>query len=369
MNNKILKEIVLYWKEHFAGIGSQQLSTLIGLSHTNTIDKLKELATEGRVNIREGYSGILIAFPSQDILEQIFKEEQADYGVFTNRLHKGDSQIRHCYFKHEVLDKYLKRPDLYKIHDDIVCGTIMARNIYYSVHKNGEDVGPFGQIRYGKRSLKDRSWAIAVILWDLSELSKKEQYYWASYEILNPEFAPIDKEFEKYLKQNLGGEWVSYEDPLRAICNTVRSINAILEKKLFKSDSDNPYLRYPVLNNEKRYQETHKELFKLIGTDSLDKNVLLEILREQVQIQENELLGENKELKGQWALFKVLITHIPNGSFEPFQECQDARTADAHKVAEAALPKEDLTKTFHRDCLYMLEELKRLQCFIEKKEV
>ena len=366
MKDKILNEVILYWKKKFAGIGSQQLSPLIGLSHTSTIDKLKELATEGVLNLQEGYSDTLIAFPSRGILEQVFKEEQADYGVFTNRLHMGDSQLKHYYFKEEVLGKYLRSPDLYKIHDDIVCGTIMARDIYYSIHKNGEDIEPFGQIRYGKRVLKDGSLAIAVILWDLSELPKTGQYHWASNEILNPEFAPTDEGYENYLKQNFGGERVNYEDPLCMIYNTVRSINEVLGQKLFRHDSGNPYLRYLVLNNEKEYQKAHTELFKVIGRDSLNKSVLLRILREQVQIQEDELLDENRESKGQWALFKVLITHIPNVSFAPFQECHDARAADTHKVTEAALPKEDLTKKFRRDCLYMLEGLKRLQCFIDK---
>jgi hypothetical protein len=148
---------------------------------------------------------------------------------------------------------------------------------------------------------------------------------------------------------------------------TVRSINALFKQKLFKSDLENPHLRYPVVNTEKEYHKAHAELFKLIGRDSLDKDVLLEILQQKLHTPESELVDNNRRLKGQWGLFKVLISKVPQASFEPFQNCHDARTMDAHTIPEVKLSTEDLTEKFRQDCVAILKELIRLKYFLEDK--
>ena len=35
-----------------------------------------------------------MAFPSRSVLEDAFHRDRVDYGVFTNRMHLGDSQVQ-----------------------------------------------------------------------------------------------------------------------------------------------------------------------------------------------------------------------------------------------------------------------------------
>ena len=391
MKNTILGEVVRHWKNNFTGITALALSDLCSLSHGDVMKLLEQLGAEKGINLQHIQAGhpirfekvtmnnnvsidipveydivkTLMAFPSRDILEKVFHDEAIDYGIFTNRLHKGDSQIKHYYFKQEVLDKYLRQPDMYRINDDIIGGDIMVKDVYYlNLPEDKKDSETFGLVRYGKRKLRDETLAIAVIVWDLSEMPRQEQQYWASYEVQEPEFEAKDEEYGHYWRQSFKAEWVNYDDPLRMIYHIIRSINKTVGEKLFRNDLDNPYLRYPVLNNEKEYHKVHTELFKIIGPDSLDKDVLLELLEKRLSVPKNELLNSDQQPKGQWALFRVLMSKIPNASFEPFKICQNARTSDAHKVSKMNLPTGDLRKSFHGDCLHILEELRRLQYFL-----
>ncbi|MGB7291252.1 MAG: hypothetical protein WBD99_03680 [Thermodesulfobacteriota bacterium] len=338
MISRLLDQIIGHWKKEFTGISALDLSHSLGLTHPVVIEKLKELANEGKISLREAalfpipltpssgdhsekstnenQEGVdtLIAFPSRDILEKAFAKESVDYGTFTNRLHKGDIQIKHYYFQPEVLDKYFNYPDRYYIKDDIVEGLIMTKDDYYfSLPENERDVDTFAIIRYGKRRLKDDKVAIAVIDHDLSELPKKEQLHWASHEIEKPEFLEEDKEYELYWKQNFDAEIIEYEDPLQQIYETIRKVNDKTGEKLFRNESENPWLKYPVINTEKEYQNAHSELFKLIGRDSLNKDVLLTILKNKLKVSDEDLLRDDtKEEKGQWALFKTLISKVSN---------------------------------------------------------
>jgi len=387
----ILRFIIDWWKQHFTGVSALDISGHFENPHEEIIMRLRSLADKGKIHLRDGslgrmritksananetptikYLGMtdtLIAFPNRQVLEKVFAKERNTYGFFTDRLHKGDSQIQHYYFSQDVLDKYLSYPDRYFISDDIVGGDILTKDAYYfSLPEDGRDKQTFAQIRYGKRRLIDGSISIAVIAIDLSNLPLKEQMHWASFELEAPEFAKEDKEFRKYIYETIEGQFVNYVDPLRRIFETVQNINNIIGRKLFRKDVENPYLIYPVKNTKDAYQNGHKELFKLFGPDSLDQKVLVEILRDRLGVEEKELRGRERKYKGNWALLKMLVEKIPGASFEPLGQCYEARQEDAHNVDKAELLKIDLRETFKHDCQDILKTFEILACYLGNK--
>lgn len=388
----ILPCIIEYWKRDFSGISALELADVFSTPHEEVIKRLRILAKGNRIDLREARLGqpirfhevktggevtikvpadwkmvdTFVAFPKRYVLEEIFAKEGKDYGVFTNRLHKGDSQIKHYYFAQDVLDNYLKYPDRYHIWDDVVGGTILAKDDYYfSLPQDKRDIETFAQIRYGKRRLKGGSVAVAAIAKDLSDLPYKQQQYWASFEIDNPQFIEEDEEFEKYWCESFEASFLDHEDPLQHIYETVRNINNLIQTKLFQNDSENPCLQYPVVNTNWAYQNAHKELFKLFSPDSLDEDVLLELLKNRLGVSEKKLKGNKRQYKGNWALFKMLVEETPGASFEPLKRCYDARVKDAHKISVPCLPESDLTQKFRGDCLQILEMLKRLELHLK----
>jgi len=388
----ILRCIIEYWKRDFSGISVLALVDVFSTPHEEVIRRLRILANGDRIDLRRVRLGqpirfhevktggevtikvpadwkmvdTFVAFPKRYVLEEIFAKEGKDYGVFTNRLHKGDSQIKHYYFAQDVLDNYLKYPDRYHILDDVVGGQILTKDDYYfPVPEDKRDNETFAQIRYGKRRLKGGTIAIAVIVRDLSNLPYKQQQYWASFEINNPQFVEEDEEFGKYWRESFEASFLDHEDPLQQIYETLRDINELIGQKLFRNDSENPYLRYLVVNTNWAYQNAHKELFKLFSPDSLDKDVLLDLLKNRLAVREEELKGDIQPYRGKWDLFKMLIEKIPGASFGPLRQCRDARVEDAHKVGKVRLPNTDLAQKFRGDCLEILETFKRLELYLK----
>ena len=396
IRSKILKYIVKRWKQSFVGTSALELADVFRLTHGEVTRRLKILVSRGTVYLHSAQLGqpaefreyktdngeiirfptnwvmadTVIAFPERHVLVEVFNEERKDYGVFTNRLHRGDSQVSHYFFYQDVLDRYLQHPDRYLIHDTIVFGYILTKDAYYfSQPEDRRDKETFGQIRYGKRRLKEGGIAIAAIAKDLSALPYKEQQYWASHEIESgTEFAGEDQEFEKYFRAMFEAEWVSYEDPLQGIHDVAECINNLTDRivcgKLFRNTSENPHLRYIVRNTVKAYQGVHKELYKLLGADSLGKNVLQALLK-KLGAKEEELRDENGEEKKEWGLFKLFVSNFCNADFAPLQRCFDARVADAHKIETINLPKDDLTLRFRVDCGEILKTLKSIESYLE----
>ncbi len=397
IRSEILKYIVKRWKQSFVGTSALELADVFRLAHGEVVRRLKLLVSRGTVHLCSAQLGqpaefreyktdngeiirfptnwvivdTIIAFPERYVLSEVFEKEGKDYGVFTNRLHRGDNQIFLYFFRQDILDKYLQHPDHYLIDDTIVGGHILTKDAYYfSLPENKRDKETFGQIRYGKRRLKEEGIAIVAIAKDLSDLPYQEQQYWASHEIpIGTEFAKEDEEFEKYCRTIYEGEWINYEDPLQEIRNIVECINNVTERivcdKLFRNTSENPYLRYIVRNTVKAYQDAHKELYKLLGADSLDKNVLQALLK-NLGTKEEELRDENGEEKRAWGLFKLFVNNFCNADFAPLQRCFDARVASAHKIGTINLPSSDLTLGFRVDCGEILKTLKSIGSYLKK---
>lgn len=383
MKEKILEIAVQYWNENFGGISALHIAQTWTISHQEVVQYFHILRNEGNGTIRENMKlypisfrrgkkgnivteeegGVVTAvfFPSKEILKKQFEIENKDYSPFLNRLHQGNSQIEHYYFMHEVLHKYFSHPERYYIQDDVIGGHILTKDEYYlSLPENTRKENTFAQIMYGKRKLADDSVVIAVILYDLSKLPLKEQKYWESYEIGHPDFLTIDNDFENYIRQKFEAEFVDYEDPLSNIVEKIESINRLFgNEKLFRH-VENLYLRYPAINTEKAYNDAHNELYKLIGTDSLNKELIKDILLKNLEKTDDDLIHrESQREKGIRALFEMIFENLETPKQELIKTAwgvvQTGRVGGAHKIIQPTLSHKDFIKQFRDDCTDLLE--------------
>lgn len=294
-------------------------------------------------------------------LKQQFEMENQDYGMFSNSLYFGNSQIKPYYFDLEVLNKYFDHLERYNISDDIIGGQILTKDEYYlSLPEDKRGENTFEKIRYGKRKLVNNSLAISVILHDLSELPVKEQKHWEHHEIDEPIFLNIDPDFEKHLRQNFGAESLDHEDPLTGIIEKIESINKLFDDaKLFRN-TKNDYLKYPVINTKKSYIEAHQELYKLIGTDSLNKKLIMCILNNNLKKSADDLVNNRtKKEKSLNELFQTLFENADAGEQKliknAWKNVRDPRVENAHKTTKPILQENDYIMQFRGDCEMLLE--------------
>lgn len=392
VRSKLLRYIIERWKSNFTGTSALELAAHFSLPHAKVIKRLRTLASNNRIYLRETklgqieirldedgritskvHDGVLvdtvIAFPARYILESVFRSERQDYGEFTNRLHMGDSQIKQYYFRQDVLDKYLRYQDRYNVYDTIVVGHVSAKDSYYSSLPESLRDNVLVSLRYGKRRLRDGGIAIAVIVIDLSNLSYQEQQYWASHELVGVQFAKEDYEYKQYVHMTFEGEWGEYEDPLEQIYNMVSNLNSITTKtvggKLYSNMPEELHSGYIVINTIEAYQSAHKELYKVLGTDSLNKNVIIGLLKRVFGVKEDDLLKKDGKEKGTWELFKILVGGRMNIDFAPLQRCYDARISDTHKIVKRTLPDTDMTIKFIEDCKEILKTLRCIESYLQ----
>ena len=384
MKEKILEIAVQYWNENFGGISALHIAQTWTISHQEVLQYFHILRNEGKGTMREnvklysisfglGKKGNIVTeekgeevvtavfFPSKEILKKQFEIENKDYSPFLNRLHQGNDQIKHYYFKHEVLHKYFSHLERYYIQDDVIGGYILTKDEYYlSLPENTRKENIFAQIRYGKRKLADDSVVIAVILYDLSKLPLKEQKYWESYEIDHPDFSTIDNDFENYIRQQFEAEFIDYEDPLSNVVEKIESINRLFDNKKLFRHVENLYLIYPAINTEKAYNDAHNELYKLIGTDSLNKELIKDILLKNLGKTDDDLIHtESQREKGIRALFEMIFENIETPKQKLIKTAwgvvQTGRVGDAHKITQPTLSNKDFIKQFRDDCTALLK--------------
>ena len=383
MKEKILEIAVQYWNENFGGISALHIAQTWTISHQEVLQYFHILRNEGKGTIREnvklypisyrlGKKGNIVTeeegevvtavfFPSKEILKKQFEIKNKDYSPFLNRLHQGNNQIKHYYFKHEVLHKYFSHLERYYIQDDVIGGSILTKDEYYlSLPENIRKENTFAQIKYGKRKLADDSVVIAVILYDLSKLPLKEQKYWESYEIGHPDFSTIDNDFENYIRQQFEAEFIDYEDPLCNILEKIESINRSFDNKKLFRHVENLYLIYPAINTEKAYNDAHNELYKLIGTDSLNMKSIKEILLKNLGKTKGDLKHtKSQREKGTMKLFEMIFENLETPKQELIETAwstvKTGRVGDAHKITQPTLSNKDFIKRFRDDCTALLK--------------
>jgi hypothetical protein len=123
-------------------------------------------------------------------------------------MHLGDSQIQLCYFKREVLDRYLKDPEKYEVDDDATGGDVRMTSKYFmSLSDEEQDTFGFASVRYGNMKLADGTEAIGAIAKDLEDLPKADQRHWAAHEIEDPVPSADNKSWRDFISESFEANW------------------------------------------------------------------------------------------------------------------------------------------------------------------
>jgi hypothetical protein len=387
VKTKIVRVAVDLWKQRFVGISSLDIARVLKIPHSVILRHLFALEREGKGTLRRNVAvspitismrgrkdcnlvwktgrkvNTAIFFPSREVLKRDLEARGQGYGPFSNRLYLGHSQVERCYFDLEVVAKYFNHTERYRIDDDVIGGCIMTKDDYYfSLPEKSRDESTFGRIRYGKRKLADNSSAVAVPLCDLAKLPLAEQKYWEAHEIATPSFASRDRDFEKHRRESFGGEFVNHEDPLSGVLEKAASINKLFKGKDLLQNTQNDYLRYPSTNTRKAYADAHVELYKIIGPDSLNKELIKCILTRKLGKSKEELLHKkSRREKGTTDLFMLIFEPLGTAKQDEVEKAwsvvKQGRIEGAHKVIQASLPEDNYRDRFRHDCEVLLRAL------------
>lgn len=281
---KILDHAVKYWTDHQTGCDSLRISQALGLDNEEVKKAMVNLEVTGLAALNKdaaltplsvGKNGMEfgtpvlchVIFPSKAVLTENFYSSnlvRQNLPVFQERVMKGSHTYSFVYFSEEVLRKYLTRPDYYDVSD-----TISGGHINYS----GEETSLYIDIRHGRRKLESGRSVVVAFLTDLLKLSEAEQRYWHGYELTDAVFSNEDKGFIDFIDVNLEGQWIAYKDPVSEALAAIKRVNERLGVPLFRH-TDNTLLHAPVENTERAYCDSCNELYKLIGNDSINKDIL-----------------------------------------------------------------------------------------------
>jgi hypothetical protein len=371
----LLSIIVDRWKTSSKGISALEMKDILGISHEDTMARLRELEAEGLIRLRECQLGepveyhetrsgdtifrigskfemvdTLMAFPSNAVLEDAFFSDRKDYGEFTNRMHRGASQVQHYYFKREVLDKYLKQRDRYEVEQDSVGGSVgMTSEYYMSLSETDQDALGFAAVRFGNMKLADGTEAIGAIAKDLDSLPKADQHHWAAHEIQSPTLDSDDKAWTDYIDEQFEGNWgIDHTDYIKRLSESLERVNKVVGP-LFRK-TKHPGLHVPGLNTYSEYIAAHKELHKLIGPDNLSEEVLKTALR-ATGCQDADLVHESGRPKGKWDLLGMLAGR-KGLDWKPLKAVATHRQDDGHRIREkrraASITPRSSEKTWRR---------------------
>mgnify|MGYP006283767889 CR=1 FL=1 len=375
MKQQIIDISIKHWNERFVGISAYDIAKELKLSHNEVMEYLVQLKRENKgtlnenvslyqvsININEETDNVKtehntivthIFFPSKDILERFYLENLNKFlknGEYKNRLHRGYSQIDLAYFDIEVLRKYIRNKEMYTIDDDVTGGLLKLNPNYLNTLPDDEiEKIYFNKIWYGKRKLLNGNVSVSAILSDLSKLSSREQSYWHSFELENPEFTENDVDFNRFVTRAYYGNWVKSDDPLFEISKEINNANNIFEFKLFR-DAENTYLTYPINNTLKEFADCNSELFKLIGPDNLIKYSIKKIYLEFLNGKHEELINTNSgKAFSQIQILNLVLKKLNKELAEDFKRVWD-KIKQKRIIADHKISKPDYTSINYIDC-------------------
>lgn len=378
----LLSIVVAHWKKNFTGISALAIGDRLGISNEDAMARLRILGRDGTVHLRPCQLGqilfgdltlggasvktppeiqmvdTLMAFPSRQVLEDAFYRERVDYGVFTNRMHLGDSQVHLYYFRREVLDRYLRDHEKYEVDDDATGGDVRMTSAYFKLLSDaGHDPLTFATVRYGNMRLADGTEAIGVIAKDLDALPHSDQHHWAAHELEDPVPSADNKSWRDFISESFEGNWdADHTDDVEILTTTLQEINAKVAGLFVKTE--HPRLYLPVVNTVGEYTRAHKELYKLVGADNLQERELKKLLLAR-GCAEQEFINEGGRPKGKWALLKLLADRA-GLDWLAFDVVAENRIADAHKMESASATPEYYPGRFREDLRKLAGELRKL---------
>lgn len=390
---RVEEHAISYWHENFAGVSALSAAEALGVSHEAVLDAFDELEAENRgsqrkpislcagaftftlgdPNATDDYEEVesAIFFPAQPVLEKSFYESELsrrNLPAYKVRLHRGYSQIQLLYFKAAVLGRYIDHPELFIVDDSVAGGNIRTRDGLASNVKIETDADNFGMIDFGKRILIEGKHAVTAILHDLSELPETHQRHWHSYEIDHPRFRADDPDFENFVKRQLRAEWTDYNDPLIKALAELDRINLLLgEPPLFRNVK-NDYLAYPVKNSFKDYCDCCSELYKLVGPDNLNAEVLRGFLRTHFDYSDERFVHtDSGRPMGTLQLLRLVAAETSaTRLMGAIEEVKTHRIDADHKVTQPSVARQNYMVAFRQVCTVLCEGLIEFGDCLEK---
>ena len=217
--------LACYWlvENRYCGLAESQVLKRLSkvTSNSPTIDELHSrlltMQAGGEVVIGRPEADPTV-FPRRPLLEPRDPVKENEVGIYARQLRLGGSQIALRYFDRQVLDRYRQDPR-YQFKELAVSGHI-------STPSNAPNILLKDRvyIRFGRACHPNGTPVVATILFDLGELPKQHQQYWASYEI-NEDCQP-DADF---IKQNFDAEPIERISPPSALLSELQEINRICE--------------------------------------------------------------------------------------------------------------------------------------------
>jgi hypothetical protein len=291
-----------------------------------------------------------IFFPSKEVLKYYFyksKLAKEDISEYVKRLHLGGSQISLSFFNEEVLRKYFDHPELYEIDDSMAGGRVCTNG----VAEENED--EYIHVRYGKKKINNGYTAITAILSDLAAMSSNEQKYWSSFEIKECILDGKDENFNKFFERNFEGEWVEYPNPINDVTKVLSEYNRVFAEPTLYVQIENIHLRPPVENTDKELCNSCSELYKLIGPDNINIQVLKEYLKKRFQYADSALIHfESQKALSVLQIFKLFEESITSNKalYEQIEIIKSYRISADHKILGKDKKPEKYTMKFYEIC-------------------
>lgn len=397
MKQRIVDISVKHWNDRFVGISAIDISKKLNISHEEIILKLEELRAENKGTLNENVTLYQISLdidndtndfkfpepkpitthifsPSKQILENYYQEnliEFANNGEYTNKLHRGYNQTDLIFFGIKTLSRYLNNKEIYSLNDDVT-GGVLRLNPQFTTNLHYKELDKiwFDKVWYGKRRLSNGEIAVSAILNNLSGLPKKEQSYWYSHELDNPIFTEYDEDFHRFVSRAYYGNWTESKDPIQDIESVINEINKIFNFKIF-SESENPYLKYPINNTFKEFADCNSELYKIIGSDNLKLNKITKIYMDYCKGEKLDLTHKKTDrqlstLQVMELILKKLNKDLLIEFKEHWEKVKQNRIEGDHKITKPTHKKENYIDSFRLICFETKEILKGIKIEFEK---
>lgn len=380
-NTTIIEQIVSYsiksWNKTFGGVSSSDIASELGLENEEVMRVLEELERSERGKLNKNVELYIIKidpknpkfeipsetttnhiyFPDKTELEQYYYQSELvreEFPEYKAGLHRGAHQLALVYFREEVLSRYFDHPEYYEVIDSNSGGSINT--------KAEAPEGNYLYVRYGKRRQSNGKVSVTAIYKDLYTMSDAEQRYWHSHEIDNFVAADEDPDFQRFAERTYEGAFVDFESPIKDVEASIVNINSVFNDGPFFNRTKNVYLRSPVENTRKALCDCCSELYKLIGSDSLNQQVLKHFMQNSLDVKDSEFTHANSERPlSAIQLLSLCEDKISSGNelSSIIKKIGDLRIEADHKLSEGKVSSENHVECFLALCRELSNSINR----------
>lgn len=367
-DQQILQYCLEKWNENFSGINSWETAKDLNLEHTkvrNAFRRLKE-EKEGTLTdnvqlysgsgeipeVEQGQVEATIFFPSENALKgylETSKLAESDIPPFQKAMRLGHRPSELWYFSSQVLERYLNDSKKYNIRDLDAVGFFSGNKEYLSELDTREAQEEcFSVKRYGKIFSREGQLLITAILEDLADLPKSEQGHWMAHQTEAPTLS-LSIEFQRYYLKFFKGAPIDSHDPLHDLLRILQQINKLPHLgQVFKNINESD-LKYPAQNTYENFSAACKTLYRLIGPESIDSEVVKRYLRRNFNYRSTDL--SFKSTQERLKLFKKFLNE-----FKPFGDSIDELTQKVkeHKILDPENQEKDYLMEFRKLCQGLL---------------